>query len=260
MISGKKLAVVMPAYNAEKTLRQTYQELPHEYVDEVILVDDGSKDGTAALARQLGIRTVIHPQNKGYGANQKTCYRQALQHGADIVVMVHPDYQYSPKLVTAMVSMITSGHFDIVLGSRILGGEALRGGMPRYKYIANRLLTLFENLLIGIKLSEYHTGYRAYTRAVLESLPLDRNSDDFVFDNEVIVQAAFFGFKIGELSCPAKYFEEASSIGFVRSMIYGMGVLGCAVKFVLQKAGIARFPLFEREGHATARKLPGGVG
>jgi glycosyltransferase involved in cell wall biosynthesis len=248
MILGKKLIVVMPAYNAEKTLIQTYQELPHEYVDEVILVDDASRDRTAALAQELGIRTIIHSENKGYGGNQKTCYREALRHGADIVVMVHPDYQYSPKLVTAMSSMITSGHYDVVLGSRILGGQALKGGMPFYKYIANRILTFIENLALGVKLSEYHTGYRAFSREVLETLPLENNSDDFVFDNEMLAQAVYFGFKIGEISCPTKYFEDASSINFVRSMKYGFGVLATAGRFVLQKKGLLHSPLFEKDG------------
>jgi len=248
MILGKKLIVVMPAYNAEKTLIQTYRELPHEYVDEVILVDDASRDRTATLAQELGIRTIIHAENKGYGGNQKTCYREALRLGADIVVMVHPDYQYSPKLVTAMSSMITSGHYDVVLGSRILGGEALKGGMPFYKYIANRILTFFENLVFGVKLSEYHTGYRAFSKQVLEMLPLEKNSDDFVFDNEMLAQAIYFGFKIGEISCPTKYFEDASSINFIRSMKYGFGVLATAVRFILQKTGLRQSPLFDRDG------------
>ena len=234
VISGQKLVVVMPAYNAEKTLRQTYSELPLEYVDEVILVDDASGDNTARIAEELGIRTIIHHVNGGYGANQKTCYRAALESGADIVVMVHPDYQYSPRLVTAMASMITSGHYDVVLGSRILGGGALEGGMPLYKYVANRLLTAFENMILGIKLSEYHTGYRAFSRKVLETLPLDVNSDDFVFDNEMLVQAVAFGFHIGEISCPTKYFPEASSIGFWASVNYGVGVLTTACKYQLR--------------------------
>ena len=234
----------MPAYNAEKTLRQTFDELPHDYIDGVILVDDASSDYTAAVARDLGITTIIHSKNKGYGANQKTCYREALQLGADIVVMVHPDYQYSPRLVTAMASMITSGHYDVVLGSRILGGMARKGGMPLYKYIANRFLTLFENLLIGIKLSEYHTGFRAFNRAVLEGLPLAQNSDDFVFDNEMLVQAVYFGYRIGEISCPTRYFKEASSINFMRSVKYGFGVLLTSFKYVLKKAGVRSSPLF----------------
>lgn len=248
MILNKKLIVIMPAYNAEKTLRQTYAELPHEYVDEVILVDDSSKDSTSVIARELGITTIIHAENKGYGGNQKTCYREALRHGADIVVMVHPDYQYSPRLVTAMASMISSEHYDVVLGSRILGGKSRKGGMPLYKYISNRFLTLFENIMLGVKLSEYHTGYRAFSRAVLESLPIERNSDDFVFDNEMLAQAVFFGFEIGEISCPTRYFEEASSINFPRSVKYGLGVLLTSLKFVLQKAGIISSPLFCADG------------
>jgi glycosyltransferase involved in cell wall biosynthesis len=247
MILGNRLIVVMPAYNAEKTLRQTFDELPHEYVDGVILVDDASSDRTTNLARELGIQTIVHRENKGYGANQKTCYREALRLGADIVVMVHPDYQYSPRLVTAMASMIVSGHYDVVLGSRILGGHALKGGMPLYKYIANRFLTLVENLMLGAKLSEYHTGYRAFSRRVLETLPLEENSDDFVFDNEMLAQAVYFGFDIGEISCPTKYFKDASSINFSRSVKYGFGVLSTSVKFVLNKIG-ARFSLFSSEG------------
>src|SRR5512135_3044995 len=237
MILGRKLIIVMPAYNAEKTLRQTYAELPHEYVDEVILVDDASRDSTAAIARELGIETIIHPENKGYGGNQKTCYGEALGHGADIVVMVHPDYQYSPRLVTAMSSMIASGHYDVVLGSRILGGTALKGGMPLYKYIANRFLTLVENMALGAKLSEYHTGFRAFTREVLETLPLGENSDDFVFDNEMLVQTIYFGFRIGELSCPTRYFEEASSINFSRSVTYGLGVIRTSLAFQMHALG-----------------------
>lgn len=244
MIHGKKLIVVMPAYNAEKTLRQTFSELPHEYVDDVILVDDASRDRTALVARELGITTIIHSENKGYGANQKTCYREALRLGADIVVMVHPDYQYSPRLVTAIASMITSGHYDVVLASRILGGTARKGGMPLYKYVANRFLTLFENVMLGVKLSEYHTGYRAFSRAVLESLPLEENSDDFIFDNEMIAQVVFFGYVIGEISCPTRYFEDASSINFSRAVTYGLGVLATSIKFALQKSGMLSSPLF----------------
>lgn len=248
VILGKKLIVVMPAYNAEKTLRQTHRELPHEYVDEVILVDDASSDRTAEVASELGIRTIIHRENKGYGANQKTCYHEALHHGADIVVMVHPDYQYSPRLVTAMASMIASEQYDVVLGSRILGGQALKGGMPLYKYIANRLLTFVENLIVGAKLSEYHSGFRAFSRGVLGGLPLEENDDDFVSDNEMLVHAVYFGFRIGEISCPTRYFEDASSINFSRSVKYGMGVLATSVKFLLQKTGIRSFPLFSTAG------------
>ncbi len=237
----------MPAYNAEKTLFQTYRELPHEYVDEVILVDDGSSDHTVKVAGQLNIKTIIHSSNIGYGGTQKTCYREALSHGADIVVMIHPDYQYSPRLVTAMASMIASGHYDIVLGSRILGGMALKGGMPLYKYIANRFLTFIENLAIGAKLSEYHTGFRAFNRKVLETLPLKKNSDDFVFDNEILVQAVSFGFRIGEISCPTRYFTHSSSINFRRSIIYGFGVLITTLKYLFHKSGIKRFDIFKKD-------------
>jgi len=243
----------MPAYNAEKTLLNTYEELPHEYVDEVILVDDYSKDDTSRIAQRLGINTIIHTENKGYGGNQKTCYSEALRHGADIVVMVHPDYQYSPRLVTAMASMIASGHYDVVLGSRILGGMALKGGMPLYKYISNRFLTLIENILLGVKLSEYHTGFRAFTRSVLETLPLEENSDDFVFDSEMLAQAVYFGFRIGELSCPTKYFKEASSINFSRSVEYGFGVLATTMKFALCKMGIKKIKIFDGSGRSLAQ-------
>ncbi len=248
MILGRKIVVVMPAYNAEKTLRQTFFELPHDYVDEVILVDDASKDTTADIAKELGIKTIIHSSNCGYGANQKTCYHTALESNADIIVMVHPDYQYSPRLVTAMASMITSEHYDIVLGSRILGGGALRGGVPLYKYFANRLLTAYENMILGVKLSEYHTGYRAFSRQVLETLPLELNSDDFVFDNEILVQAVAFGFRIGEISCPTKYFPEASSINFLQCIQYGIGVLITVFKYLLHKNRIKMFQMFERKG------------
>ena len=246
MIQGKKLVVVMPAYNAEKTLRQTFGELPHEYVDEVILVDDASRDSTVEVAHTLGINVLVHTENRGYGANQKTCYKEALRLGADIVVMIHPDYQYSPKLVTAMASMVASGHYDVVLGSRILIGETLKGGMPIYKYMANRFLTLVENILLRVKLSEYHTGFRAFGRNVLETIPLERNSDDFVFDNEMLVQAVYFGFRIGEISCPTRYFDDASSINFSRSVKYGFGVLSTSFKFLVQKAEIVRFAIFEK--------------
>jgi glycosyltransferase involved in cell wall biosynthesis len=244
MIHDNKLVIVMPAYNAEKTLRQTYHELPHEYIDDIILVDDASWDRTAEMSSELGIRTIIHRENMGYGANQKTCYQEALRLGADIVVMIHPDYQYSPKLVTAMASMVASGHYDVVLGSRILGGETLAGGMPLYKYIANRFLTMVENLALGIKVSEFHTGYRAFSRRVLEILPLENNSDDFVFDNEMLAQAVFFGFKIGEISCPTKYFRDASSINFSRSVSYGLGVLGTSLRFMLHRASLWKFGIF----------------
>ena len=247
MINGKRVAVVMPAYNAERTLEQTVRELPDE-IDVKILVDDSSTDRTATLAESLGVRTFIHDRNYGYGRNQQTCYREALAAGADIVVMLHPDYQYTPKLVTAMASMIAFGVYDVVLGSRILGGGALSGGMPLYKYIANRFLTAFQNLFLGIKLSEYHTGFRAFTKEVLSALPLLENSDDFVFDNQIIAQVAMSGFRIGELSCPTKYFKEASSINFRRSMTYGFGVLATTARFVAHKHRLAGSRLSEGRG------------
>jgi len=251
MLNGKKIAIVLPAYNAAKTLEMTYNEIPFEFVDEVILVDDASRDDTAEVARRLGIRTVIHPENRGYGGNQKTCYKTALAHGADIVVMLHPDYQYTPHLVTAMASMIAYGEFDAVLASRILGVGALKGGMPLYKYVANRFLTLVENLLLGHKLSEYHTGYRAFSREILERLPLESNSEDFVFDNQMLAQIVWSGYRIGEVSCPTKYFAEASSINFRRSVIYGLGVLKTALQFRLCKLGLVKAAIFEpREQHA----------
>jgi glycosyltransferase involved in cell wall biosynthesis len=247
MIDGKRVAVVMPAYNAEKTLEMTVRELS-EIVDIKILVDDSSKDNTAELSRKLGVRTFIHDANYGYGRNQQTCYREALAAGADIVVMVHPDYQYTPLLVPAMAGMIASGVYDMVLASRILGGGALRGGMPLYKYISNRLLTAFQNIFLGVKLSEYHTGFRAFSRELLETLPLLENSDDFVFDNQMIAQAVMFGFRIGEISCPTKYFEEASSINFKRSVEYGLGVLATSVTFALQKLGLIHLARFDAKG------------
>src|SRR5271155_6202848 len=247
MINGKRIAVVMPAYNAERTLEKTVRGLP-EVVDIRILVDDASKDKTAALAEELGVQTFVHDANYGYGRNQQTCYREALAAGADIVVMVHPDYQYTPKLVGAMASMIASGVYDVVLGSRILGGGALRGGMPRYKYVANRFLTATENLLLDAKLSEYHTGFRGFSRNVLETLPLLENSDDFVFDNEMIVQTLHFGFSIGEISCPTLYFDEASSIRFGRSVQYGFGVLGATMKCFLQRRGLGQFRILDPKG------------
>lgn len=254
MLNGKRIAVVMPAYNAEKTLRATVQELP-EIVDVRILVDDFSSDRTVEVARELGLVHYVHDRNYGYGRNQQTCYREALAHGADVVIMVHPDYQYTPLLVTSMASMVAYGIYDVVLGSRIIGGQALRGGMPLYKYVFNRLLTAFENIFLGIKVSEYHTGYRAFSREVLTSLPLLENSDDFVFDNQMLAQCAFFGFKIGEVSCPTKYFAEASSINFQRSVKYGLGVLATTLQFALQKWGVAKFAIFDRSG----RKLEPGL-
>jgi len=247
MINGKHIAVVLPAYNAEKTLENTVRELP-EIVDTCILVDDHSSDRTVEIAHQLGLQFYVHDRNYGYGRNQQTCYREALAAGADVVIMVHPDYQYSPLLVTAMASMVAYGVYDVVLGSRIIGGTALRGGMPVYKYVANRALTAFENLFLRIKLSEYHTGYRAFSRDVLTRLPLRENSDDFVFDNQMLAQCAYFGFHIGEVSCPTKYFEEASSINFRRSVKYGLGVLQTTLQFALQRRGIAHFPIFDAQG------------
>ncbi len=244
MFNGKKIIVVMPAYNAEKTLVQTYNEIPKDIVDEIILTDDASKDNTAELAKSLNIKTVIHEKNRGYGANQKTCYSEALKKNPDIVIMLHPDYQYTPKLLPAMVSMIVSGEYDVVLASRILGRGALRGGMPKYKYIANRILTMIENILLGHKLTEYHTGYRAFSREVLETIPFLENSDDFVFDNEMLAQIIYFNFRIAEISCPTKYFPEASSINFKRSVKYGFGVLHTSLKFVLQKLKLRKYKIF----------------
>jgi glycosyltransferase involved in cell wall biosynthesis len=247
MINGKRVAVVMPAYNAAKTLEQTVGELP-ELVDLKILVDDHSSDATVEVAAKLGLQVFVHGKNYGYGRNQQTCYREALAAGADIVVMVHPDYQYTPLLVSAMASMIAFGVYDVVLGSRIIGGGALKGGMPLYKYISNRFLTAFQNMLTGAKLSEYHTGFRAFSREVLTSLPLLENSDDFVFDNEMLAQCIHFGYRIGEVSCPTKYFEEASSINFTRSVKYGFGVLGTTMKLRLQKWNLAHYRLFSEGG------------
>jgi glycosyltransferase involved in cell wall biosynthesis len=252
MVHGKRVIVVMPAYNAAETLEKTYAEVPHEYVDEIILVDDASRDDTADVARRLGLTTIVHPANRGYGGNQKTCYTEALQRGADIVVMLHPDYQYTPKLLLAMASLIGLGQFDVVLGSRILCGGALQGGMPRYKYYANRVLTFTQNVLLGMKVSEYHTGYRAFSREVLLGLPLEENSDDFVFDSEMLSQAVYFGYKVGEISCPTKYFPEASSINFRRSVIYGLGVLRTSILYFLCKRGIARSRVFKADG----KRLP----
>jgi glycosyltransferase involved in cell wall biosynthesis len=246
VLNNKKIVVVLPAYNAAKTLEMTYNEIPFEFVDDVVLVDDASRDDTAEVAQRLGIMTIIHETNKGYGGNQKTCYAAALELGADIVVMLHPDYQYTPRLVTAMASMIAYGEFDAVLASRILGVGALKGGMPLYKYISNRFLTFVENLLIGHKLSEYHTGYRAFSREILEKLPLNADDDDFVFDNQMLVQVIWHGYRVGEVSCPTKYFPEASSINFQRSVKYGIGVLGTALEFRLAKMGVMKSRRFSR--------------
>ena len=254
MLNGKRIAVVMPAYNAEKTLRATVDDLP-EIVDMRILVDDNSSDRTVEVARELGLVHFVHDRNYGYGRNQQTCYREALAEGADVIIMVHPDYQYTPLLVTAMASMVAYGIYDVVLGSRIIGGQALRGGMPLYKYVFNRFLTAFENLFLRIKVSEYHTGYRAFSKEVLTKLPLLENSDDFVFDNQMLAQCAYFGFKIGEVSCPTKYFPEASSINFRRSVQYGLGVLATTMQFALQKWGLGRFRIFDEAG----RRLEPGM-
>lgn len=244
MINGKKIVVVLPAYNAEKTLEATVRELP-EIVDERILVDDHSSDATAALARQLGLTVEVHARNRGYGGNQKTCYAKALEAGADVVVMLHPDYQYNPLLVTPIATMIAYGVYDVALGSRILGGGALRGGMPVYKYISNRCLTAFQNFMMGAKLSEYHTGFRAFSRQLLCALPLEENSDDFVFDNQMLAQAVLAGARIGEISCPTRYFPEASSINFRRSSIYGLGVLKTSVLLRLARLGVYRSRIFQ---------------
>jgi glycosyltransferase involved in cell wall biosynthesis len=245
MLNGKKIVVVMPAYNAQATLEQTYREVPMDIVDEVILVDDASHDNTLEEAHRLGIHHVIrHEENKGYGGNQKTCYNKALEIGADIVIMLHPDYQYTPKLIPSMAYLIANDVYPVVLGSRILGNGALRGGMPRYKYIANRALTLSQNLLIGQKLSEYHTGYRAFSRQALLAVDYMKNSDDFVFDNQMLSQLVFAGFEIAEITCPTKYFDEASSINFRRSVIYGFGVLGVSFRHFLQRMGLAKFDLY----------------
>jgi glycosyltransferase involved in cell wall biosynthesis len=246
MLNGQRIVVVMPAYKAGRTLAATYRELPHDVVDEVIVVDDSSDDDTVKVARALDLDVILHDRNKGYGANQKTCYTEALARGADIVVMVHPDYQYDPRMVTAMAGMVASGVYDMVIGSRILGGGALAGGMPWWKYLANRALTLFENALLGAHLSEYHTGYRAYSRDLLTALPWQGNSDGFVFDNEFLAQAIVAGRRIGEVSVPTRYFAEASSIGFARSVHYGLGVVRTSLLGLCARTGIWRHRLFRR--------------
>jgi len=240
MIGGQRVCVVMPAYNASRTLVQTVGEIDRAIADDLIVVDDASHDNTVEVARAMGLHVVVHPRNRGYGGNQKTCYTEALSRGADVVVMIHPDYQYSPKLLPAMAGMVASGHYDCVLGSRILGRGALRGGMPWWRYVSNRGLTFVENVALGYKLSEYHTGYRAFSRRVLATLPLEENSDDFVFDNQMLAQILWFGFTIGEISCPTRYFDEASSINFRRSVKYGFGVLGTAIEYRLTALGIVR--------------------
>jgi glycosyltransferase involved in cell wall biosynthesis len=254
MINGKRVCVVMPAYNAEKTLQKTYDEIPKDIVDEVFLTDDASKDKTVDVAKKLGIKTFVHTDNKGYGGNQKTCYQEALNHGADIVIMLHPDYQYTPKLITPMASMIAEEIFDVVIGSRILGNKAMMGGMPFYKYASNRFLTMTENAIINQKLSEYHTGYRAFSRKVLETIPMLENSDDFVFDNQMLCQTLYFGFDLGEVSCPALYFDDASSISFSRSVTYGMGVMKTALKYAMAKRGISHFNIFNPNGKRLSIK------
>jgi len=246
MINSKKLVVVMPAYNAEKTLEETFKEIPHDIVDEVVLVDDASKDNTVEIANKIGVHHVVrHDENRGYGGNQKTCYAKALSLNADIVIMLHPDYQYTPKLIHAMASIIAADLYPVVLGSRILGKGALLGGMPRYKYFSNRFLTLAQNFLMGQKLSEYHTGYRAFSREVLQTINFEANSDDFVFDNQMLAQIFYAGFSVAEVTCPTKYFEAASSINFKRSVDYGLGVLKVSAQYALQKAGLLDLPLYQ---------------
>jgi glycosyltransferase involved in cell wall biosynthesis len=252
MLNGKRIVVVMPAYLAGRTLEATWRDLPHDVVDDVIVVDDSSDDDTVSVARSLGLDVILHSQNTGYGGNQKTCYTEALRRGADIIVMVHPDYQYDPRLVTAMAGMIVSGVYDLVIGSRMIGGGALAGGMPWWKFVANRVLTLFENVLIGAHLSEYHTGYRAYSRKLLDALPWHGNSDSFVFDNEILAQAVLRGFRIGELSVPTRYFPEASSIDFRRSVRYGFGVVRTTLLAFLARTGVYRHRLFRRPESTAA--------
>jgi glycosyltransferase involved in cell wall biosynthesis len=261
MFHGNKIVVVMPAYNAARTLEQTYREIPLDLVDEVLVIDDASQDDTVGVARALGLPTFAHAENRGYGGNQKTCYTEALRRGADVVVMLHPDYQYTPTLIAAMVGMIVDGPFDVVLGSRILGGRARLGGMPLYKYVSNRFLTAAQNALQGAKLSEYHTGYRAFSRRVLESIPLLENSDDFVFDNQMLAQILYWEFEVGEVSCPAAYFAEASSINFRRSITYGFGCLATAAQFFLQRHGLASYPIFSKTGRRleVPSTLPGAA-
>ena len=249
MIQNLKIVVVLPAYNAELTLKKTHDEIPMDIVDEVVLVDDASNDQTVSLAKEIGINHIIrHQNNQGYGGNQKSCYNKALDLGADIVIMLHPDYQYTPKLIHAMASIIANNLYEVVLGSRILGKGALKGGMPKYKYIANRFLTLFQNLLINAKLSEYHTGYRAYSSKVLKDINFNNNSNDFIFDNQVLSQIIYAGYEIGEITCPTKYFEEASSINFKRSTTYGLGVIKTSIMHFLQRTGLAKFSIYHKPG------------
>jgi glycosyltransferase involved in cell wall biosynthesis len=244
MLLNQKIVVVMPAYRAGKTLIKTFENLPHDLIDKVILVDDASDDNTVEISNKLGISTIVHQKNLGYGGNQKTCYKTALDCGADIVVMVHPDYQYEPRLVVSMAGMIASGVYDAVIGSRILGQHPISGGMPFYKYVANRLLTFFQNILLNAKLSEYHTGYRAFSKKLLNQIPIENNSNDFIFDNQMLAQVIALNYTIGEISCPTKYFPEASSINFIRSCIYGIGIVKTSFQFRLWKMGILRPKIF----------------
>ncbi len=248
MIKGKKITVVLPAYNAASTLEQTYREIPFDIVDEVVLVDDNSRDQTLEKAKELGIKHVVkHEVNRGYGGNQKSCYSKALSLGSDIIIMLHPDYQYTPKLIESMAYIIANDVYPVVFGSRILGKGALKGGMPMYKYIANRMLTLFQNIMLNQKLSEYHTGYRAFDRKIFAEINIEANSDDFIFDNQMIAQIFHAGFEIGEVTCPTKYFEEASSINFRRSSIYGLGVLAVSFQYRFQKWGLGNFRIFRKK-------------
>jgi glycosyltransferase involved in cell wall biosynthesis len=256
MVHGKKVVVVLPAYNAAKTLEKTYKEIDFDIVDEVILVDDASKDNTVAVAQSLGIRHIVkHDENKGYGGNQKSCYNYALKIGADIVIMLHPDYQYNPQLIPSMAYLIANGVFHVVMGSRILGDRAIINGMPLYKYVFNRMLTWTQNVIVWEKLSEYHTGYRAFSRHILEKVNYEANSDDFIFDNQMLTQIFYYGYEIGEISCPAKYFEEASSINFRRSMKYGLGVIGNSISYRLNKWRLAKSNIYQPKRIAEERTL-----
>lgn len=251
MLNGKKVVVIMPAYNAEKTLEQTYNDIYHDIVDEIILTDDNSFDNTKDVSKELNITTISHEKNQGYGANQKSCYTAALKAGADIVIMLHPDYQYTPKLIPAMASMMAFEQYDAIIASRMLTGSALRGGMPLYKWVCNKALTAFQNMLLGQSLSEYHTGFRGFTREILEKLPLEECDDDFIFDNEMLALIFYYGYKIGEISCPTKYFPEASSINFIRSCKYGFGVLDVSFKYLLARLGLYKSKIFKH----NAQKL-----
>ena len=258
MIHGRKVVTVMPAYNAEQTIERTYAEIDRNVVDDIILVDDASHDSTVEKARRLGLHLIVHPRNRGYGGNQKTCYTEALGLGADIVVMLHPDYQYTPLLLPAMASMIASGLYDCVIGSRIIGGRARAGGMPTYKYVSNRVLTTIQNLAMGSKLTEFHTGYRAFSREVLLGLPLEENSDDFLFDNQMLAQIVYFRYRIGEVSCPTRYFAEASSIPFWRASRYGMGCLATSVHFRAARLGFWQHRMFRSDGRRLSPPVPDG--